>query len=145
MIRTSSFHPIFCCSTFLDAHILTICSASKKVLRRILDENTRSNIITFTFLSIFRCFVFLNCSCIHTYTARLKKLTPHLERKYLLKKKFILSMKILGSKALRHILGENTCSKFRTAPVIPAHAGIQSLIFSYAGKRSVFPGWAFHG
>jgi len=43
MIRTSSFLPIYRCSTFLDAHIFTICSASKKALRLILKEITRSN------------------------------------------------------------------------------------------------------
>ncbi len=43
MIITSYFHPIYRCSTFLDAHILIICSASKKALRLILNEITRSN------------------------------------------------------------------------------------------------------
>ncbi len=43
MIITSYFLPIFRCCTFLDAHILNICSASKKARRLILKEITRSN------------------------------------------------------------------------------------------------------
>ena len=41
MMKTSTFLSIFRCSTFLDAHILIICCASKKALRLILEENSR--------------------------------------------------------------------------------------------------------
>jgi len=42
-------------------------------------------ILASSFTSMYRCPTFLNCSCISIYTARLKKITPHLEAKYSLK------------------------------------------------------------
>ena len=40
MMKTATFPSIFRCSIFLDAHILFICSASKKALRLILKKNS---------------------------------------------------------------------------------------------------------